>query len=75
MVYMSLLSSAFHVFLDSCGFLGALIGLVPRIQDRVMEELHSQGRTIEEITENLKRAPLPASAIAAIKSAYALGYA
>ncbi|CAL9105671.1 unnamed protein product [Musa textilis] len=41
--------------------------------DRVMEELHSLGRTIEEITENLKRAPLPANAVAAIKSAYALG--
>ncbi|RRT74623.1 hypothetical protein B296_00018662 [Ensete ventricosum] len=42
--------------------------------DRMMGEFHSQGRTIEEVAESLRRAPLPANTIAAIKSAYALGY-
>ncbi|CAL9768224.1 unnamed protein product [Musa acuminata subsp. burmannicoides] len=41
--------------------------------DRMMGEFHSQGRTIEEIVEILRRAPLPANTIAAIKSAYDLG--
>ncbi|WOL08185.1 hypothetical protein Cni_G16937 [Canna indica] len=41
--------------------------------DTIMREFHSQGRTVEEITESLKRAPLPINVISAIKSAYALG--
>lgn len=41
--------------------------------DRIMTELHSQGKSIEEVTESLKRAPLSPHTIAAIKSAYALG--
>eukprot|EP00268_Persea_americana_P021573 TRINITY_DN21511_c0_g2_i2.p1 TRINITY_DN21511_c0_g2~~TRINITY_DN21511_c0_g2_i2.p1 ORF type:complete len:278 (+),score=57.69 TRINITY_DN21511_c0_g2_i2:84-917(+) len=43
------------------------------LMDRMMEELHSQGRTIEEIADSLKRAPLHPQIITAIKSAYALG--
>lgn len=40
-----------------------------------MKELHLQGRTIEEIADCLKRAPLDPHVITAIKSAYDLGYA
>lgn len=39
-----------------------------------MREFHAQGRTIEEIAEILKNAPLPAETVAAIKSAYSFGY-
>ncbi|WOL05434.1 putative polyamine transporter [Canna indica] len=41
--------------------------------DTIMRELHAQGRTIAEIAETLKTAPLPANTIVAIRSAYALG--
>ncbi|KAJ3691953.1 hypothetical protein LUZ60_012303 [Juncus effusus] len=41
--------------------------------DKIMEEFHSQGKSIEEIKEILKRAPLYPNTICAIKSAYALG--
>ncbi|CAL9118135.1 unnamed protein product [Musa acuminata var. zebrina] len=41
--------------------------------DRVMGALHSQGRTVDEITASLRRAPLPAHTVAAVKAAYALG--
>ena len=37
-------------------------------------ELHSQGKTMEEIAECLKRAPLHPRIISAIKSAHASGY-
>ncbi|OAY84434.1 thiamine phosphate phosphatase-like protein [Ananas comosus] len=40
---------------------------------KMMRELHLQGRSIDEITQSLRRAPLPRSMIAAIKTAYALG--
>ncbi|PIA64398.1 hypothetical protein AQUCO_00100110v1 [Aquilegia coerulea] len=39
----------------------------------MMKELHSQGRTIEEIVECLQRAPLIPQIISTIKSAHALG--
>ncbi|XVE70571.1 hypothetical protein DITRI_Ditri10aG0082300 [Diplodiscus trichospermus] len=39
----------------------------------MMKELHSQGKTAEEIAECLKRTPLHPGIAAAIKSAYALG--
>ncbi|CAK9147254.1 unnamed protein product [Ilex paraguariensis] len=39
----------------------------------MMEELHSQGKTVEDIAECLKRIPLHPRVIAAIKSAHALG--
>ncbi|WOL00995.1 putative polyamine transporter [Canna indica] len=41
--------------------------------DTIMRELHAQGRTIAEIAETLKTAPLPANTIVAIRSTYALG--
>ncbi|OVA08468.1 Phosphatase PHOSPHO-type [Macleaya cordata] len=43
------------------------------LMDRMMKELHSQGRTIDEIANVLKRAPLHPNIISAIKSAHALG--
>ena len=42
-------------------------------QDRIMVELHSQGKTIQEIEDSLKRAPIHPSIISAIKSAHAFG--
>ncbi|RWV94666.1 hypothetical protein GW17_00042778 [Ensete ventricosum] len=54
-------------------FRAVVIGFLLWFQDRVMGELHSQGRTVEEITASLRRAPLPAHTIAAVKAAYALG--
>ncbi|KAF6153153.1 hypothetical protein GIB67_031056 [Kingdonia uniflora] len=43
------------------------------LMDTIMKELHSQGRTIADIAECLKRAPLHPRIISAIKSAHALG--
>ncbi|XAR53423.1 Inorganic diphosphatase [Bertholletia excelsa] len=43
------------------------------LMDRMMEELHSQGRTIEEIAQCLKQVPMHPRMIAAIKEAHALG--
>ncbi|XP_077217154.1 thiamine phosphate phosphatase-like protein [Tasmannia lanceolata] len=43
------------------------------LMDRMMKELHSMGKTIEEIAECLRRAPLHPQIIRSIKSAYALG--
>ncbi|ONK79106.1 uncharacterized protein A4U43_C01F3000 [Asparagus officinalis] len=43
------------------------------LMDRIMGELHSQGRTIDEIVECLKRIPLDPHIISAIKSAHSLG--
>ncbi|KAG1367854.1 inorganic pyrophosphatase 2 [Cocos nucifera] len=43
------------------------------LMDRMMRELHSQGKTIEEIADCLKRVPLDPHVIAAIKSAFARG--
>ncbi|KAK2654043.1 hypothetical protein Ddye_013899 [Dipteronia dyeriana] len=43
------------------------------LMDRMMKELHSQGKTIEDIEEVLKRVPIHPRIIPAIKSAHALG--
>ncbi|KAL6344745.1 hypothetical protein AAG906_002651 [Vitis piasezkii] len=43
------------------------------LMDRMFMELHSQGKTMEEIAECLKRAPLHPRIISAIKSAHASG--
>ncbi|EHA8590022.1 inorganic pyrophosphatase 2-like [Cocos nucifera] len=43
------------------------------LMDTMMKELHLQGKTIEEIADCLKRAPLDPHVITAIKSAYDLG--
>lgn len=39
-----------------------------------MEELHLQGKTIQDIENCLNRVPLHPQIISAIKSAHALGY-
>ncbi|XP_068647933.1 inorganic pyrophosphatase 2-like [Aristolochia californica] len=43
------------------------------LMDRMMAELRSHGRTVEDIAECLKRASLHPQIISAIKNAYALG--
>ncbi|KAK9281219.1 hypothetical protein L1049_004114 [Liquidambar formosana] len=43
------------------------------LMDRMMKELHSQGKTIQDIVEVLKRVPMHPRVIPAIKSANALG--
>lgn len=40
----------------------------------MLEELHSQGKTIEDIAECLRKMPLHPKIIEAIKSAHDLGY-
>jgi hypothetical protein len=40
----------------------------------MMMELHSRGKTIQDIAECLKKVPLNPRMISAIKSAYASGY-
>nr|XP_011457667.1 PREDICTED: inorganic pyrophosphatase 1-like [Fragaria vesca subsp. vesca] len=44
------------------------------LMDRMMKELHSQGKTIEDIVEVLKTTPIHPRIVAAIKTAHALGY-
>ncbi|GAV68302.1 Put_Phosphatase domain-containing protein [Cephalotus follicularis] len=70
---------------DSDGWVVAEMGLTPlfnrlcsslpwnSLMDRMMEELYSQGKTAEDITECLKRVPVNPRIIAAIKSANTLG--
>ncbi|KAL6996355.1 3'(2'),5'-bisphosphate nucleotidase [Sarracenia purpurea var. burkii] len=43
------------------------------LMDRMMEELHSRGKTIDDIAEVLKRAPIHPRIVPAIKAARALG--
>ncbi|KAK2997379.1 hypothetical protein RJ639_039912 [Escallonia herrerae] len=43
------------------------------LMDRMMKELHSQGRTIVDIAEVLKRVPMHPRIVPAIKAAHALG--
>nr|CAD1833952.1 unnamed protein product [Ananas comosus var. bracteatus] len=43
------------------------------LMDRMMRELHSQGKSIEDIAECLKKAPLDPHVIDGIRSAYAMG--
>ncbi|KAH9713238.1 Inorganic pyrophosphatase 1 [Citrus sinensis] len=43
------------------------------LMGRMMEELHAQGKTIEDIVEVLKRAPIHPSIISAVKAAHDLG--
>ncbi|KAE8714111.1 Inorganic pyrophosphatase 3 [Hibiscus syriacus] len=43
------------------------------LMDRMMKELHSQGKTADDIAESLKKTPVNPRTAAAIKSAYALG--
>ena len=39
-----------------------------------MNELHSQGKTIEDIVQVLNRTPMHPRIVPAIKAAYSLGY-
>ncbi|KAK6148704.1 hypothetical protein DH2020_016229 [Rehmannia glutinosa] len=43
------------------------------LMDRMMKELHAQGKTIEEIKDVLRRAPIHPRIVPAIKKAHALG--
>lgn len=43
------------------------------LMDRMMEELYSHGKTVEDIAECLKQVPLHPRIVSAIKSAHALG--
>ncbi|CAO2176822.1 unnamed protein product [Urochloa humidicola] len=44
-----------------------------RLMDRMMAELHARGKTVEDIRDCLRSAPLDAHVISAIKTAAALG--
>lgn len=44
------------------------------LMDRMMKELHAQGKTIQDIEEVLKRVPIHPRIVPAIKSAHASGY-
>ncbi|KAJ6823016.1 inorganic pyrophosphatase 1-like [Iris pallida] len=64
--------------IDECGATELFESLLPTtpwnsLMDRMMRDIHSKGRTIEDIGECLKRAPLDPHIIEAIKSAHALG--
>lgn len=39
-----------------------------------MEEIHSEGKTIDDVIEVLKRAPIHPRIVPAIRTAHALGY-
>ncbi|KAM3747401.1 hypothetical protein ACB098_05G031800 [Castanea mollissima] len=43
------------------------------LMDRMMKELHAQGKTIEDVVEVLKRVPIHPRIVPAIKAAHALG--
>ncbi|GMH16543.1 hypothetical protein Nepgr_018384 [Nepenthes gracilis] len=43
------------------------------LMNRMLEELHLQGKTTEDIAQCLKRTPLPPPIISAIKSAFSIG--
>ncbi|KAL1339051.1 hypothetical protein AAHE18_U004500 [Arachis hypogaea] len=64
--------------LDETGFTEKFYELLPTtlwnpLMDRMMGELHSEGKTIEEIVEILKRTPLNPRIVHAIEAAYSLG--
>ncbi|KAI3868572.1 hypothetical protein MKX03_003792 [Papaver bracteatum] len=64
--------------IDELGFTQLFDELLPTmpwntLMDNMMLELHSNGKTIEDIANVLRRAPLDPNIISAIKSAHALG--
>ncbi|XP_002527424.3 inorganic pyrophosphatase 2 [Ricinus communis] len=64
--------------IDELGFTDLFNQLLPTmpwnsLMDRMTKELHSQGKTIEDMVEVLKRIPIHPRVIPAIKSAHALG--
>ncbi|KAM7483825.1 hypothetical protein LguiB_008408 [Lonicera macranthoides] len=63
---------------DELGFTDLFNQLLPTmpwnsLMDRMMKEIHSNGKSIEDIEEVLKRVPIHPRIIPAIKSAHALG--
>ncbi|KAL0731702.1 hypothetical protein Bca4012_027796 [Brassica carinata] len=63
---------------DGLGFTDLFNQLLPTmpwntVMDRMMKEIHDQGKTIEEIKEVLKTIPIHPRVVPAIKSAHALG--
>ncbi|KFK41741.1 hypothetical protein AALP_AA2G166400 [Arabis alpina] len=64
--------------IDELGFTDLFNQLLPTmpwntLMDRMMKELHDQGKTIEEIKQVLRTIPIHPRVVPAIKSAHALG--
>ncbi|KAJ6702481.1 PHOSPHATASE ORPHAN 1 2 [Salix koriyanagi] len=64
--------------IDELGFTELFNQLLPTmpwnsLMDRMMKELHSDGKTMEDIAEVLKRIPIHSQVISAIKAAHDLG--
>lgn len=64
--------------IDELGFTESFNQLLPSmpwnsLMDRMMKELHANGKTMEDIAEVLKRIPIHPQVISAIKAAHALG--
>ncbi|KHN32680.1 Inorganic pyrophosphatase 2 [Glycine soja] len=65
--------------LDEFGLTEKFYQLLPNmpwnpLMDKMMNELHSQGKTIEDIVQVLNRTPMHPSIVPAIKASYSLGY-
>ncbi|KAE8696406.1 Inorganic pyrophosphatase 3 [Hibiscus syriacus] len=63
---------------DELGFTRLFNWLLPTmpwnfLMDKMMEEVHAEGKTIGDIVEVLKRTPIHPRIVPAVKSAYALG--
>lgn len=56
------------------GLLSAVWWSSVKLQDKMMGEIHANGKTIEDIEEVLRRVPIHPRIVPAIKSAHALGY-
>ncbi|CAN1168750.1 Inorganic pyrophosphatase 2 [Linum perenne] len=64
--------------IDELGFNDLYNQLLPTmpwnpLMDRMMKEIHEQGKTVDEIVQVLKRIPINPRIVSAIKSAHALG--
>ncbi|KAL0341924.1 UNVERIFIED_CONTAM: Inorganic pyrophosphatase 2 [Sesamum calycinum] len=61
--------------LGATDFFNQLLPTMPwnSMMDRMMRELHAQGKTLEDIKEVLRRAPMHPRVVPAIKKAHALG--
>uniref|UniRef100_A0A0V0GJS5 Putative ovule protein n=1 Tax=Solanum chacoense TaxID=4108 RepID=A0A0V0GJS5_SOLCH len=62
--------------LGATDFFNRLLPTMPwnSLMDRMMKELHDQGKTINDIEQVLKRVPVIPRVVPAIKAAHALGY-
>jgi hypothetical protein len=63
----------FSFFHSPLSFYVYVFGSLEKSQDRMMKELHANGKTMEDIAEVLKRIPIQPQVISAIKAAHALG--